>query len=237
MYVLAGMVNLVYHVEVGAYVRYTTTADIGACETYCSTPTYVAMFATSILSAGVAASTVPGGWSSKRCVCVTGSEYSTISSCRVTMCNRFITGLANGEDGGYMQYNLSAGSCSDTVSCRCGAGYYVSGSICAPCLAGSYCPGPGSSFGISLCPAGRIAPSTGMSTCSSCSAGTYSSSSRKLCVDCPSYYPPDGTTPSPVSATSAMANGNVAGCYVASNSSFTDDTGVWSFVSNCYYVS
>ena len=69
--------------------------------------------------------------------------------------------------------NCAATSCSD--------GYYLSGGKCYICPAGSWCKNSVKN----TCSAGTYSSGTGWSSCSNCSAGTYSGAGASGCTNCP----------------------------------------------------
>ena len=77
-------------------------------------------------------------------------------------------------------------SLSTSGSCQCFPGYYLSGSICAPCIQGTYSITFG---GLSLssclaCPAGTFSNSNATS-CFYCLVGSYSAGNLSPCTTCP----------------------------------------------------
>ena len=181
--VLVALVNIVYHTDVTAYVKYTNTTTQASCTSYCSG--YVGLWATDIYSAtgAVNSSWVPGGWSTSRCVCVTTAEYNSMTTCRATYCSARVSGGVKGN----LQYNLSGGSCTYS-SCSCNTGYWkYSATTCSICPKGSYCLGGYTvGYGKTACPAGRYTATTGLSTCTACSSGYYAAGTGNTgCTACP----------------------------------------------------
>lgn len=264
--VLVGLINVLYHTNVSAYLTYTSKATEAECTSHCAPN--VGLWGTGILSAGTIYEFVPGGYASTRCVCVSSAELASMNSCRQQYCSKYVSGPLYDRN---VIYNLLEGKC-DAGGCLCADGYYkYSSSYCSACRAGYYCrPYYGSSMcakgqysasGASTCTAcssGYYASQQGMSSCNPCSGGTFQPSTGQsvclpcgtnsytnkqsgatACLPCSSFYPmPSGTTPSPVSALASSLTSTPSGCYIEGETVFTEPSGdKWMWTGDCYYVS
>ena len=105
------------------------------------------------------------------------------------------------------------------------------------CAAGTYQSSTGKSS-CSLCPAGSYCATTGLSAATGeCAIGTYSLSGATACLSCPATGLTDKDGNTVVATTAATGSTGVTACLVMSDTTFTDDKGVYRFTSNCTFDS
>ncbi len=193
--VLVGMIHFVYHTNANGYVKYTNTSNASACVTYCGNSTYYkALYATDILSeAGISGSNtaqnfglLPTAWSTTMCLCLTSTEYNSVTTCRAKSCaGTYVSGASGTVASGSPAYDYVSGICTGTV-CSCIEGYYkTTGSYCSNCMPGYYCKG----YASTACPKGSYSSVAAASTCTPCAAGYFNGTTgARACTACSSGY-------------------------------------------------
>ena len=131
--------------------------------------------------------------------CSTGSANTDYTSCTSSIV------LSCKKD------DCSATSCKD--------GYYLSGGKCYICPAGSYCKNSVKN----TCSAGTYSSGEGWSSCSNCSAGTYSGEGASSCTNCPAgkYSSSAGSSSCSTCSAGTYSGAGASGCSTCSAGTYS----------------